>query len=58
MAFQSFLQGEKGSVGPAGRDGEMGPVGLLGPAGSPGPSGEDGDKVVVLYSQYGLQDCP
>lgn len=40
----SSAQGEKGPIGPAGRDGVQGPVGLPGPAGSPGIPGEDGDK--------------
>lgn len=40
-------QGEKGPIGPAGRDGVQGPVGLPGPAGSPGVPGEDGDKVTI-----------
>lgn len=39
------VKGEKGPIGPAGRDGVQGPVGLPGPAGSPGVPGEDGDKV-------------
>lgn len=43
-----IIQGEKGPVGPAGRDGIQGPVGLPGPAGPPGTSGEDGDKVSDL----------
>lgn len=37
-------QGEKGPIGPAGRDGVQGPVGLPGAAGSIGVPGEDGDK--------------
>lgn len=43
--FPCFLQGEKGPMGPTGRDGVQGPVGLPGPAGPPGVAGEDGDKV-------------
>lgn len=38
-------QGEKGPMGPAGRDGIQGPTGLPGSAGPQGPPGEDGDKV-------------
>lgn len=41
----SYLQGERGPMGPAGHDGIQGPVGLPGPGGPPGPAGEDGDKV-------------
>lgn len=44
-------------MGPAGHDGELGPVGLPGIAGPSGPPGEDGDKVVTLDSQHGLQHC-
>lgn len=40
----SPAQGEKGPIGPAGRDGVQGPVGLPGPAGTAGVPGEDGDK--------------
>lgn len=40
-----MFQGEKGPVGPSGRDGVQGPVGLPGPAGPLGVPGEDGDKV-------------
>ena len=43
--FPCVLQGEKGPIGPTGRDGVQGPVGLPGPAGPPGVAGEDGDKV-------------
>lgn len=43
------FQGEKGPIGPAGRDGLQGPVGLPGAAGPPGISGEDGDKVRFMY---------
>lgn len=39
------FQGEKGDVGPAGRDGIQGPIGLPGSAGPQGQPGEDGDKV-------------
>lgn len=39
------VQGEKGDVGPAGRDGIQGPIGLPGSGGPQGPPGEDGDKV-------------
>lgn len=42
-------------MGPAGHDGETGPVGLPGAAGPPGPPGEDGDKVVEMYMEHGLQ---
>lgn len=52
--FPRFLQGEKGPIGPTGRDGVQGPVGLPGPAGPPGVAGEDGDKVTNLN----LQMCP
>lgn len=45
-----IFQGEKGPVGPAGRDGIQGPVGLPGPAGSVGVPGEDGDKVRDLFT--------
>lgn len=44
-SFPCSLQGEKGPIGPTGRDGVQGPVGLPGPAGPPGVAGEDGDKV-------------
>lgn len=47
--FPCFLQGEKGPIGPTGRDGVQGPVGLPGPAGPPGVAGEDGDKVRETY---------
>uniref|UniRef100_A0A672YZK6 Collagen, type XI, alpha 1b n=1 Tax=Sphaeramia orbicularis TaxID=375764 RepID=A0A672YZK6_9TELE len=40
----SLFFGEKGPMGPAGRDGIQGPVGLPGSAGPQGPPGEDGDK--------------
>lgn len=40
----SLIKGEKGPIGPAGRDGVQGPVGLPGPAGPSGIPGEDGDK--------------
>lgn len=43
------FQGEKGPIGPGGRDGLQGPVGLPGAAGPPGISGEDGDKVRFMY---------
>lgn len=42
------MKGEKGPIGPAGRDGVQGPVGLPGPAGPLGVPGEDGDKVSTL----------
>lgn len=51
-------QGEKGPIGPAGRDGVQGPVGLPGAAGSIGVPGEDGDKasnhrdISITYSNY------
>lgn len=45
-----ICQGEKGPVGPAGRDGIQGPVGLPGPAGPSGVPGEDGDKVRDLFT--------
>lgn len=50
--FSFVLQGEKGPVGPAGRDGLPGPAGLPGAAGPSGPPGEDGDK--VLNSEFDL----
>ena len=48
----SPVQGEKGPIGPAGRDGVQGPVGLPGPAGSPGVPGEDGDKASNSKSSF------
>lgn len=45
-----FFQGEKGPIGPPGRDGIQGPVGLPGPAGPLGVPGEDGDKVRDLFT--------
>lgn len=50
--FFSPVQGEKGPIGPAGRDGVQGPVGLPGPAGSPGVPGEDGDKASNSKSPF------
>lgn len=43
-------QGEKGPMGPAGRDGIQGPTGLPGSGGPQGPPGEDGDKVKLWIS--------
>lgn len=45
-------QGEKGPMGPAGRDGIQGPTGLPGSAGPQGPPGEDGDKVKTCISGF------
>lgn len=53
-------QGEKGPMGPAGRDGIQGPTGLPGSGGPQGPPGEDGDKVKAwisgtLQSEWGVK---
>lgn len=45
----SFSQGDRGPMGPSGRDGILGPMGLPGPAGPPGLAGEDGYKVRDLH---------
>lgn len=48
----THAQGEKGPMGPAGRDGIQGPTGLPGSAGPQGPPGEDGDKVKTCASGF------
>lgn len=53
--FLFVYKGEKGTIGPAGRDGELGPTGLPGVIGPPGPPGEDGDKVLALGSKSVMQ---